>query len=188
MANTSDIKNGLCIILKGEVYTVTEFQHVKPGKGPAFVRTKLKNLKSGKVLDNTIPAGHKIETARVERRIFQFLYKDGEDFHFMNNEDYEQISLQAFQLPAPDLVKEGMNVEILYHSETNELLVAEMPQYVALEVTYTEPAVKGNTANNALKPATLETGAKINVPLFINEGEIVKVDTASKSYVERVKS
>jgi len=188
MANTSDIKNGLCLVLKGNIYSVVEFQHVKPGKGPAFVRTKLKNLMTGKVLDNTIPAGHKIETARVERRKFQFLYKDNNGFNFMNQENYEQISLEEERLDAPDLLKESDIVEILYHAETEQILTCEMSPNVVLEVTYTEPGVKGDTATNATKPAKLETGAEVNVPLFINEGDKIKVDTKSRVYIERVKS
>jgi len=187
MASTSDIKNGFTLIHKGEIWKVIEFQHVKPGKGPAFVRTKLKNLKTGRVLDNTIPAGHKLEEARVERRIFQYLYKDGSDFHFMNNETYEQISLSEDILDGHQFLKEGVNVDILYHQETNDILTCELPDTVVMEVTYTEPGVKGDTATNATKPATLEGGAIINVPLFINEGEKVKVDTKTGSYMERVK-
>jgi len=188
MANTSDIKNGLCIVLKGNIFSIVEFQHVKPGKGPAFVRTKLKNLKTGKVLDNTFPAGHKIETARVERRKFQFLYKDSNGFNFMNQETYDQISLEEERLTSADLLKESEIVEILYHAETEEILTCEMPTNVTLEVTYAEPGVKGDTATNATKPATLETGAKVNVPLFVNEGDVIKVDTKSRSYIERVKN
>jgi len=187
MASTSDIKNGFTLVFKGEIWKVVEFQHVKPGKGPAFVRTKMKNLKTGRILDNTIPAGHKLEEARVERRIFQYLYNDGTDFHFMNNATYEQISLVESQLDGHQFLKEGVNVDIIYHSETNDILNCELPDTVVMEVTYTEPGLKGDTATNATKPATLESGAIINVPLFINEGEKVKVDTKTGSYMERVK-
>jgi len=188
MASTSDIKNGMCLVFKNDIYKVVEFQHVKPGKGPAFVRTKLKNLSTGRVIDNTIPAGHKIEQARVERRTFQFLYKDDNGYHFMNNEDYDQIMLEEKVLDGNEFLSEGANVDILYHAETNKLLTCELPDTVVLEVTYAEPGVKGDTATNATKPATLSSGATIQVPIFINEGEKIKVDIKNKSYMERVKS
>ena len=187
MASTSEIKNGLCLNHNHDVWTVVSFQHVKPGKGAAFVRTKMKSLTSGKVVDNTFPAGHKIDIVRVERRTFQFLYKDDMGYNFMNNEDYNQTTLQEAMIPAPDLMKEGSNIEVLYDAEKDVPLTIEMPQYIALEVTYTEPGEKGNTATNAGKPATVETGAEIKVPLFINIGDKIKIETASSSYVERVK-
>ena len=174
MASTSDIRRGLCIKYNNDIYKVIEFLHVKPGKGPAFVRTKLKSVTSGKVLDNTFSAGHKIEEVRVENRSFQFLYKDGEDFHFMDLNDYNQITLQETILDCPDLMKDGENVSILINTDDEMPLTVEMPQNVVLEVAHTEPGVKGNTATNATKPATLETGARVNVPLFINEGDMVK--------------
>lgn len=188
MANTSDIRNGLCIEMNNDLWQVTDFQHVKPGKGNAFVRTKLKSLNTGKNLDHTFPAGHKITTARIERRPFQFLYKDDMGYNFMNNETYEQISLEENMIDSPEFLKEGQDVEILYHAETETALSCELPQFIELLITYSEPGVKGDTATNATKPATLETGAEINVPLFINQDEKIKVDTKSKSYVERVKS
>lgn len=187
MASTSDIRNGLCINFNHDVYTVVEFQHVKPGKGPAFVRTKLKSLTSGKVIDNTWPSGHKIDEVRVERRKFQYLYKDDMGFHFMNSETFEQVSIPEELLENNDLMKDGMEVEALYNAVTDQILTAELPQYVILEVTYSEPGIKGDTATNATKPATLETGAVINVPLFINEGEKIKVNTSDRSYMERAK-
>ena len=187
MANTSDIRNGLCLNHNHDIWTIVEFQHVKPGKGPAFVRTKLKSLTTGKVVDNTIPAGHKIDVVRVERRKFQYLYNDDMGYHFMNNEDYEQVFLEEKFIDQPKLLKEGSQVEILFHAAEERPLVLEMPQYIVLEVTYTEPGVKGDTATNTLKPATVETGAEIRVPLFINEGDKIKIDTAKASYVERVK-
>ncbi len=187
MASTSEIKNGLCINHSHDVWTVVSFQHVKPGKGAAFVRTKMKSLTSGKVVDNTFPAGHKIDIVRVERRTFQFLYKDDMGYNFMNNEDYNQTTLQEAMIPAPKLMKEGSNIEVLYDVEKDMPLTIEMPQYIALEVTYTEPGEKGNTATNAGKPATVETGAEIKVPLFINIGDKIKIETATSSYVERVK-
>jgi len=187
MASTSDIRNGMCMEYNHDIFQVVEFLHVKPGKGAAFVRTKLKSLTNGRVLDNTFPAGHKIDEVRVERRIFQFLYKDDMGYHFMNNETYEQVTFQEAMLPRPDLIKEAMNIDVLYHADKDIPLTVEMPQYVELEVTYTEPGVKGDTATNTLKPATLETGAEVRVPLFINQGDIVKVECATGNYMERVK-
>ncbi|WET02840.1 elongation factor P [Flavobacterium sp. YJ01] len=187
MASTSDIRNGLCIKFNHDIYKIIEFLHVKPGKGPAFVRTKLKSLTSGKVLDNTFSAGHKIDVIRVETHTFQYLYPEGDEFHFMNAETFEQISLNKNILDAPDLLKEGTNVMVQINTETDLPLSVDMPTSVILEVTYAEPGVKGNTATNATKNATVETGANINVPLFINEGDKIKIDTASGSYMERVK-
>lgn len=187
MANTSDFKNGLVIKYNGELYSIAEFQHVKPGKGPAFVRTKLKNVKTGKVIPNTFTAGVKIDIQRVERRAYQYLYNDGNDYHFMNNETYEQTFIDGKIINAPDLMKEGQNIEIVFHAETETALYAELPPFVELEVTYTEPGEKGNTATNAMKDATVETGATVRVPLFINNNERIKVDTRTHSYSERVK-
>ncbi|WP_019669843.1 elongation factor P [Eudoraea adriatica] len=187
MANTSDIRKGLCIKYNNDIYKIVEFLHVKPGKGPAFVRTKLKSLTSGKVLDNTFSAGHKIEDVRVETRSYQFLYSDGTTYHFMNTDDYNQISLQEEILDAPDLLKEGEIVTIMFNTEDNMPLTVDMPASVILEVTHTEPGLKGNTATNASKPAVVETGAKVNVPLFINEGDKIKIDTEKGSYMERAK-
>jgi len=187
MATTSDIRNGMCIKYNNDIYKIVEFLHVKPGKGPAFVRTKLKSVTNGKVVDNTFPAGRKIEDVRVETQKFQFLYPEGNEYHFMNTEDYNQISLQKEVLDAPDLMKEGEVVTIVINSEDDMPLSVEMPASVILEITHTEPGVKGNTATNATKPATVETGATINVPLFINEGDKIKVETAKGTYKERVK-
>jgi elongation factor P len=187
MASTSDIRNGLCIKFNHDIYKIIEFLHVKPGKGPAFVRTKLKSLTNGKVLDNTFSAGHKIDVVRVETQTYQFLYPEGNDFHFMNIESFEQITLNKNILDAPDLLKEGTNVMLQINTETDLPLSVDMPASIILEVTYTEPGLKGNTATNATKPATVETGATINVPLFINEGDKIKIDTTSSSYMERVK-
>jgi elongation factor P len=188
MATTSDIRNGMCLEINGEIFTVVEFLHVKPGKGNAFVRTKIKSVTSGKVIDKTIQAGHKVDEVRVERRKFQFLYEDEMGFHFMDNETYDQITLDSAMVDHPKLMKEGIEVEILFHSEKDVPLTMEMPQYIVLEVTYSEPGLKGDTATNAMKPAKVETGAEIRVPLFINEGDKVKIDTRSGDYVERVKS
>ena len=187
MASTADIKNGLCIEYNHGLYVVTEFQHVKPGKGPAFVRTKLKNVETGKVIDNTFSSGHKITTARIERRAHQFLYKDDIGFHFMDSSTFEQVALQESIIASADLLKDGQEVEVLYHAETEKPLTCDLPAFVELKITYTEPGVKGDTATNATKTATLETGAEIQVPLFINQDEVIKVDTRTRSYGERVK-
>lgn len=187
MATTSDIKKGLCIVYNNDTYKIVEFLHVKPGKGPAFVRTKLKSLTTGKVIDNTFSAGHKIEEVRVETRKYQYLYPEGDTYHFMNTDDYNQISLQKEVLDSPDLLKEGEIVTIIIRTSDELPLSVEMPAHVYLEVTHTEPGVKGNTATNATKPATVETGAQVNVPLFINEGDKIKIDTEKGTYLERVK-
>ncbi|CAM1333127.1 elongation factor P [Tenacibaculum aestuariivivum] len=187
MATTSDIKNGLCMRYNNDIYKVVEFLHVKPGKGPAFVRTKLKSVTNGKVVDNTFPSGRKIDDVRVETHKFQYLYKEGETFHFMNQEDYSQITLEKSALDAPELMKEGEVVTIIINSEDEMPLSVDMPASVILEVTHTEPGIKGNTATNATKPATVESGAIVNVPLFINEGDKIKVETTKGTYQERVK-
>ncbi|MDB4182819.1 elongation factor P [Flavobacteriaceae bacterium] len=187
MASTSDIRNGLCINYNHDIFKIIEFLHVKPGKGPAFVRTKMKSVTNGKVIDNTFSAGHKIEEVRVETHKFQFLYNDGETFHFMNTADYSQIELQKAVLDNPDLMKEGEVVTVLINTEDNAPLSVDLPASVVLEVTATEPGIKGNTATNATKPATVETGATVMVPLFINEGDKIKIETVKGSYKERVK-
>jgi elongation factor P len=187
MASTSDIRNGLCMNFNHDVFTVVEFQHVKPGKGPAFVRTKLKSLTSGKVIDNTWPSGHKIDEVRIERRKFQYLYKDDTGFNFMNSETFEQVSIPENMIGNNDFLQDGMHVEALYNTNNNQILTCELPSTVILTVTYSEPGVKGDTATNTTKPATLETGAEINVPLFVNEGDKVKVDTTTRAYIERAK-
>lgn len=188
MATTADIRNGLCIEFNKDLWTVVEFQHVKPGKGPAFIRTKLKNVKTGKVLSNTFTSGFKINIQRIEHRGYQFLYNDGDLYHFMNNEDYEQTFINESLISAPQLLKEGDNVTIAFHAETETAILCEMATYVVLEVTYTEPGEKGNTATNAFKEATVETGATVKVPLFINTGDKVKIDTRTGAYSERVRS
>ncbi len=187
MASTADIRNGLCIKFNHDIYKIVEFLHVKPGKGPAFVRTKLRSLTTGRILENTFSAGHKIDTVRVETHTFQYLYAEGDDFHFMNTETFEQITLSKNALDAPELLKEGTNVMVQINTETDMPLAVDMPASIILEVTYAEPGVKGNTATNATKPATVETGAQVNVPLFINEGDKIKIDTATGAYIERIK-
>ncbi|MEM6829168.1 MAG: elongation factor P [Bacteroidota bacterium] len=187
MATTADIKNGLVIEFNHDLFSVIEFQHVKPGKGPAFVRTKLKSVTTGKVIDNTFSSGHKITTARVERRSFQFLYKDDMGHHFMDTTTYEQIAIQEALINAPKFLKDGQEVEILFHAEEEKVLGCELPQHVEMKIVYAEPGVKGNTATNATKNAEIETGATVQVPLFIEQDEVVKINTLDGSYVERVK-
>ncbi|PJJ59998.1 MULTISPECIES: elongation factor P [Hymenobacter] len=187
MATTADFRNGLVLEYNNDLYVITEFQHVKPGKGPAFVRTKLRNIKTGKVLDNTFNAGVKVTTARVEQRPHQFLYKDDYGYTFMDNSTFEQVSLPEAMVPFADLMKEGQEATILFHAETEQPLTAELPTTVELMVTYTEPGLRGDTATNTLKPATVETGARIQVPLFIEQDTKIRVDTRDYSYVERVK-
>lgn len=187
MATTGDFRNGMVIMFNNELYSITEFQHVKPGKGPAFVRTKLKNVKTGKVIPNTFTAGVKIDIQRVERRQYQYLYNDGEDYHFMNNQTFEQTFIAEELINAPEFMKEGQNVEIVFHAETETALYCELPPFVELQITYTEPGEKGNTATNTFKDATVETGAVVKVPLFIDNEEFIKIDTRTKSYSERVR-
>lgn len=186
MGSASEIRNGLCINHNHDVYSVVEFLHVKPGKGPAFVRIKLKSLTNGKVIDQTIPSSHKIDIVRVERKQYQFLYNDDAGYHFMDNETFEQAVIPEELIDYPGLLLEGSNVEILFHADKNVPLTLDMPQYVVMEIKYTEPGVKGDTATNATKPAKLETGAEVRVPLFIKEGDNIKIDTKTGSYVERV--
>lgn len=188
MATTADIKNGMCIEFNGKTYTVVEFQHVKPGKGPAFVRTKLKNVETGRTIDNTFSAGEKIEPVRVERRPYQFLYEDDMGCNFMHTETFEQICFSKDLILNADLMKEGQTIELMFHTEKESVLAAELPPIVDMEITYTEPGFKGDTASsNTLKPATVETGATIRVPLFIQTGEKVRVDTRTREYYERIK-
>lgn len=187
MATTSDIRKGMCIDLNHDIYSIVEFQHVKPGKGAAFVRTKIKSLTSGRVLDHTFSAGHKVDEVRVERRKFQYLYNDDMGYHFMNNETFEQVNLAEALIERAEFLKEGMEVEVLYHADKEMPLSMEMPQYIIMKITYTEPGVKGDTATNTLKPATVETGAEVRVPLFINQGDLIRIETGTGAYMERVK-
>ena len=188
MGDTTDIKNGLTIQFRDGLYQVVQFQHVKPGKGPAFIRTKLKNLENGRVIDNTFPSGAKIDIVRIERRPYQYLYKEEAGFVFMHKETYEQVLIDEKLISSPDLMKEGEDVEIVFHAETETPLTAELPITVELEVIYTEPGLKGDTASStALKDATVETGANVKVPLFINIGDVIRVNTADYSYAERVR-
>lgn len=188
MATTADFKNGLYLNYNGKPCVIVWFQHVKPGKGAAFVKCKMRNLENGRILENTFTAGERIETIRVERRPYQYLYKDDMGFNFMHTETFEQIALQPDLIENADLMKDGQYVEMMFLANEERVLTCELPPFVELEVTYTEPAVKGDTAStNALKSATVETGAEIMVPLFINQGDRIKVDTRTRAYGERVK-
>ncbi|MBL1212085.1 MAG: elongation factor P [Ignavibacteriae bacterium] len=187
MADTSDFRNGLIIKFKNDLYTITDFQHVKPGKGGAFVRSTLKNLKTGRVLDNTWRAGESIEIVRVERKTYQFLFKEADSLVLMDNDTYEQINVPQDMIEGQKFLKEGEQIDILL-DDADAIVTAEIPIFVELKVVETEPGFKGDTATNTLKPATMETGAIINIPLFVNEDELIKVDTRTGEYVERVKT
>ena len=185
MATTNDLKNGLVLNIDGQLWQVVEFQHVKPGKGPAFVRTKLKNVMSGKTVDKTFNAGIKVETATVDRRDMQFLYKDGTDFVFMDSETYEQIHVPAETVgDAANFLLENQEAIVATHEGT--VLFVELPASVVLEITYTEPGLQGDRSTAGTKPATVETGYEIQVPLFLEIGTKVKVDTRSGDYLGRV--
>ncbi|MCS6832846.1 MAG: elongation factor P [Flammeovirgaceae bacterium] len=184
---TADFKNGMCIEFNNDLYVIVEFQHVKPGKGPAFVRTKLKSITSGKVIDHTWASGERVNDVRIERRPHQFLYKDDLGYHFMNSETFEEVIVDEKKIVNPDLMKDGQEVEISFHAEKEQPLLCELPAHVILKVTYTEPGVKGDTATAAFKPATLETGAVVQVPLFVQQDDLLKIDTRTRSYVERAK-
>jgi elongation factor P len=188
MATTQDFKNGLVLEYNNDLYTIVQFQHVNPGKGPAFVRTKLKSLKNGRVIENTFASGVKVNIARVERRPYQYLYKDDMGFIFMHLETYEQISVTEDMVVNNHFLKEGQNVEIVVHVDTENILSVDLPPFVVMEVTYSEPGLKGDTATNTLKAVKIETGTTVMVPLFVNTGDKIKVDTRDSSYVERVKS
>ncbi|MEM9999007.1 MAG: elongation factor P [Bacteroidota bacterium] len=186
MASTQDFRNGFTFFWNGDIWSIVEFLHVKPGKGGAFVRTKLKNVRSGKVVDNVFRAGEKVDEARVERRSYQFLYEDDLGLHLMNTETYEQTSLPASQVEGREFIKEGGEIDLLVNAATDEPLSVEIPRHVHLTITQTDPGLKGDTATGATKPATLESGAVVNVPLFLNEGDVIRVDTTDGSYIERV--
>lgn len=187
MVHTSEIRKGLCIRYNNDIFKVIEFQHVKPGKGPAFIRTKLKSVTTGRVIDNTFTSGHKLDDVRVETSKYQFLYKDDKSYYFMNVKDFNQVQVQQNSIANHTLLKEGEFAQISIDIEDGTPLSVDLPPNVILEVVEVEPGVKGNTANNPTKPAILETGAKVNVPLFINQGDKIRVDTAKGVYQERVK-
>lgn len=185
MATSNDIKNGTVLRIDGQLWTIIEFQHVKPGKGGAFVRTKMKNVLSGKVVDKTFNAGTKVETANVDRRDYQFLYMDGTDYVFMDNDTYDQIMISPATVgDAKDFMLEGMQVMVA--SNDGQPLYLELPQSVTMEITYTEPGLQGDRSTGGTKPATLQTGAEIQVPLFLEQGTKVKVDTRTRDYLGRV--
>lgn len=188
MASTSDIRNGMCINFNSDIYQVVEFLHVKPGKGAAFVRTKLKSVTNGRVLENTFPSGAKLDEVRVEHREYQFLYPEGDMYTFMNNETYEQITIDKKIINAPEFLEEGMMVKIAVRAEDEMPLTCTLPATVVVEVTYAEPGIKGDTATNTLRPCTVSTGAKVMIPLFVNIGDKIKVNTDTGDYMERVKA
>ena len=188
MINAQDIKIGTCIRMDNSLYFCIDFLHVKPGKGNTFMRTKLKNVVDGRVLERRFNIGEKLEDVRVERRPYQFLYTEGTDDIVMNNETFEQIPIAKDLVTGSEFMKEGDTVEVVSDASTDTILFAEMPIKTVLKITYTEPGIKGDTATNTLKPATVETGATVRVPLFINEGELIEVDTRDGSYVGRVKA
>jgi len=187
MATTADFRTGMCIKYKSDIWQILNFQHVKMQQRRPIVRTKLKNLSTGKVLEVTFSAGDKVDDVRVERRGFQFLYKDESGLTFMNQTTYDQVTLEPDMVPSANLLKEGQEVEILFEAELERPLLVELPPFVVLEVTYTEPGVRGDTATNVTKPAKVETGAEVAVPIFVGTGEKIKVDTRTHSYVERVR-
>ncbi len=187
MATTADIRNGVVLLHKGKRLKVVEFQHVKPGKGGAFVRTKLKDIQTGKVIDHTFNAGARIELVRIEAKPMQYLYQDGDQFVFMDNQTYEQINVGPTVIgDQSNFLKPGLNVDLLFDGP--EVLDVRLPAHVTLEVTETEPGLRGNTATGATKPATLETGHTLQVPLFIDIGDVLKIDTRTGEYIERAKS
>ncbi len=187
MGSTSDFRNGLVINFRNELYTMVEFQHVKPGKGGAFIRTKLKNVKTGRVIENTFRPSENIDIVRLEEKRMQYLYQEGEHFVFMDNETYEQTHVSAEVVgERRKLLKEGENCTISFKGE--DAIVFELPNFITLEVTQTEPGAKGDTVSGGGKPATLETGAVVTVPFFIDVGDHIRVDTRTSTYIERVKS
>ena len=188
MASTSDFRNGLVIEYNNDLFTIVQFQHVKPGKGPAFVRTKLKNIKTGRVIDNTFSSGTKVNLARVERRPYQYLYKDDMGYYFMHLESFEQIHVQESMIENYEFLLEGHSVEVVVHADTETILAVDIPQFVVMEIIYSEPGLRGDTATNTLKQATIQNGGTIMVPLFVNTGDKIKIDTRNRMYVERVKA
>lgn len=186
MVSTSEFRNGLVMNLEGELYTIVDFQHVKPGKGGAFVRTRIKNIKTGRVLDRTFRSGDKVEDVRLEQKTAQFLYKSDHDFVFMDTSSFDQITLTEDVVGDSALyIKENLEVELVFHGEIPISVV--IPNFVNLTIMKTDPGLKGDTVSGATKPATLESGAVVNVPLFLQEGVVIKVDTRTGIYVERVK-
>ena len=188
MIKSQDIKNGTCIRLDGKLYFCVEFLHVKPGKGNTIMRTKLKDVVSGRILEKRFNIGEALEDVRVERRPYQFSYNEGDQYHLLNQETWDDIAISKDLITGVDFMKEGDIIDVVTDASTETVLYAEMPVKTVLKITYTEPGLKGDTATNATKPATVETGATVRVPLFINEGELIEVDTRDGSYVNRVKA
>ncbi|MDR1543338.1 MAG: elongation factor P [Prevotellaceae bacterium] len=187
MINAQDIKNGTCIRMDGRLYFVVEFLHVKPGKGNTFMRTKIKDVVDGRVIERRFNIGEKLEDVRVERRPHQYLYQESNDYIFMNQETFEQHPVAHDLINGVDFLLEGMSAEVVVDADTETVLYADLPIKVQQKITYTEPGMKGDTATNTLKPATVESGATVRVPLFINEGELIEIDTRDGSYVGRAK-
>lgn len=187
MATTADIRNGLCIELNNDILKVIDFQRFQVGRGSGKVWTRLKSSTSGKIIEHTFQSGHNITDVRVERRKFQYLYPDGDSFVLMNQENYDQITVGPDMIDNGKFLKEGDVVDVLYHAQKEMMLSVELPATVVLEITYTEPGLRGDTATNTLKPATVETGAEVRVPLFCDQGDLIKIDTATGAYMERVK-
>jgi elongation factor P len=187
MASTSDFKNGMVIEFNNDLFVIVQFQHVKPGKGPAFVRTKLKSIKTGRVIDNTFNSGVKVNVARVERRPYQYLYKDDVGYYFMHLETFDQIHVEGHIINSPEFLLEGQTVEVVVHADTENILSVELPQFVIMEVVYSEPGLRGDTATNTLKQVKLQNGTTVMVPLFVNTGDKIRVEVSSRSYIERVK-
>ncbi len=188
MINAQDVKNGTCIRMDGRLYFVVEFLHVKPGKGNTFMRTTLKDVVDGRVIERRFNIGEKLEDVRVERRPFQFVYKEGDDYIFMNQETFDQQPIAKNLINGVDFLLEGMIIEVVSDASSDTVLYADMPVKVQMKITYTEPGLKGDTATNTLKPATVESGATVRVPLFIGEGETIEIDTRDGSYQGRVKA
>ena len=187
MIKSQDIKKGTCIRMDGKLYFCIDFLHVKPGKGNTIMRTTLKDVVSGRVLEKRFNIGEALEDVRVERRPYQYLYQEGADYIFMNQETFDQIPIAKDLITGVDFMKESDIVEVVSDADTNTILFAEMPVKTNLRITHSEPGIKGDTATNATKPATLETGVEIRVPLLIDEGDLVQVDTRAGSYLNRVK-
>lgn len=189
MASTGDLKRGSCFEYSNDIFKVVDFQHIKPGKGAAFVYVKMKSVTKGSVLENNFPAGHNINIVRVERRPCQFLYKDDMGMNFMHTETFEQLAISEDMVDNGDLMKEGMMADVLFTTKDKEEIVlsVELPGFITLQVTYTEPGDKGNTATNALKQATVETGAEVKVPLFIKTGDKIRINLETREYMDREK-
>jgi elongation factor P len=185
--STSDFRNGMVLDLEGELYSITEFQHVKPGKGPAFVRTKLKGILNGKNIDKTWRSGENAEAVRIEHHEYQYLYNDGQLYYLMNTDTYEQVPINASQVERRDFLVEGQNCKVVLNADEESILYAEPKDHIEATVESTDPGIRGDTAQGGSKPATLESGATVQVPLFINEGEKIKVDTRTGEYIERAK-